>query len=573
MSLFIYPYGNFGSKLMSLIGAINLEKEINKKINICYSLQYDDLLFDKNIFMEDLPNFDFKNIEYSYFSKKNNRNSLLLNSLFNYVYVIEYMKEYSKKHNLELIKYNIQDNKYPLTKKGIIYNSWIFGFKSNGALILKKWLSDVTKFKIYKTFIKDIGFDWHSDLYEYVGINIDIGFSINTFFNSTNAFHFILNPDFYQEALKIIKKKSKKPLKIIVIHNLDVNLNLLFKYVEVFKKFGEIIDINNIISQSYQLILFSKMNHFIGSGSTMQIFAYLYSKKNSCVIINSNNVTKYKYNKKDYPKHWIFLNDNKYRISTIRDLYRYNLDVLYNIKTISKKEMYEFSKINIALHKPKIYELYKNTYVNFNKEINSIFLKNLLLYRVLFHKNNYYLLNSNINLKEGLLLYNLIKKYKPKKLLEIGLACGISSSFMLCSMDKKSKLYSIDPYQKIVWNKFGLIVIDEIIKENNLPNNIHTWIPTFSKIYFDNYNNKNDYDLIFIDGDHSYEGTLIDLLGANKLLKKGGILVIDDVLHKDVKNALSFFFKKQNDKNNKNNNIKYKLIDDVKTMNAYIKLS
>mgnify|MGYP005990042819 CR=1 FL=1 len=138
---------------------------------------------------------------------------------------------------------------------------------------------------------------------------------------------------------------------------------------------------------------------------------------------------------------------------------------------------------------------------------------------------------------------------------------------MLCSMDKKSKLYSIDPYQKIVWNKFGLIVVDEIIKENNLPNNIYTWIPTFSKIYFDNYNNKNDYDLIFIDGDHSYEGTLIDLLGANKLLKKGGILVIDDVLHKDVKNALSFFLKKQN------NNIKYKLIDDVKTMNAYIKLS
>ena len=55
---------------------------------------------------------------------------------------------------------------------------------------------------------------------------------------------------------------------------------------------------NNIISQSYQLILFSKMNHFIGSTSIMQIFAYLYSKKNSCVIINSNNITKYKYNKK-----------------------------------------------------------------------------------------------------------------------------------------------------------------------------------------------------------------------------------------------------------------------------------
>ena len=235
MSLFIYPYGNFGDKLMSLIGAINLEKEINKKINICYSLQYDDLLFDKNIFMEDLPEFNFKNIEYNYFSKKNNTNSLILNNLLNYEYVIKYIKEYSKNHNLEMIKYNIQDNKYPLTKKGIIFNSWIFGLKSDGALILKKWLSDVTKFKIYKTFIKDIGFDWHSDLYEYVGINLEVGYILNTIFNSTNTFHFILNPDFYHEALKIIKKKSKKPLRIIFIYNLDINLNLLFKYVEVFK--------------------------------------------------------------------------------------------------------------------------------------------------------------------------------------------------------------------------------------------------------------------------------------------------------------------------------------------------
>ena len=37
-------------------------------------------------------------------------------------------------------------------------------------------------------------------------------------------------------------------------------------------------------------------------------------------------------------------------------------------------------------------------------------------------------------------MLNLIKKYKPKKLMEIGLACGTSAAFMLLAMDKKSKL-------------------------------------------------------------------------------------------------------------------------------------
>ena len=63
-------------------------------------------------------------------------------------------------------------------------------------------------------------------------------------------------------------------------------------------------------------------------------------------------------------------------------------------------------------------------------------------------------------------------------------------------------------------------------------------------------------------------------LMANKVLKKGGLIIIDDVLHYDVKNALFDFLKEQNKNNkNKNNNIKYKLIDDVNTMKAYIKLS
>jgi len=36
------------------------------------------------------------------------------------------------------------------------------------------------------------------------------------------------------------------------------------------------------------------------------------------------------------------------------------------------------------------------------------------------------------------------------------------------------------------------------------------------------------YDLIYIDGDHSYEGALYDAMNAYPLLKKGGVLIFDD---------------------------------------------
>tara|TARA_Y100000813_G_scaffold187370_1_gene160717 strand:- start:10 stop:186 length:177 start_codon:yes stop_codon:yes gene_type:complete len=56
---------------------------------------------------------------------------------------------------------------------------------------------------------------------------------------------------------------------------------------------------------------------------------------------------------------------------------------------------------------------------------------------------------------------------------------------------------------------------------------------------------------------------MIDLIGANKILKKNGLFIIDDVLHYDVKKALNNFLKK-------NNNFE-KINVDLATMDFYIK--
>jgi predicted O-methyltransferase YrrM len=352
---------------------------------------------------------------------------------------------------------------------------------------------------------------------------------------------------------------------------MDIDYHFLFLYIKVFKKYGQIIE-HKKLSQVNQLFILSKMDHYIGSTHFIILSAYLYEKKNSIVIINSNNTLKVKYNPKNYPNNWIFIEDKPFRILDNRGLNKYELDLLPNIQIIPIKDRYQISKVIFDTKKNIIKELYQTYYQEYDKIVKNQYLKDLLLYRIIFYDDQLYILNSNINIKEGIMLYNLIKLHKPKKLIEIGFACGVSTAFMLCAMTKKDKLYSIDPFQKIQWNKFGLIVANEVIKEQKLTSKNHEWIGAYSGTFFEN--TTETYDLVFIDGDHSYKGTMIDLLGANKVLKKGGLLIIDDVLHYDVKNALFDFLKEQNkNKNNKNNNIKYKLIDDVNTMKAYMKLS
>ena len=48
MSIFIVPYGDLCNKIMSLVGAIDLNKKTNKKIELWYSDQHNDLLYEES---------------------------------------------------------------------------------------------------------------------------------------------------------------------------------------------------------------------------------------------------------------------------------------------------------------------------------------------------------------------------------------------------------------------------------------------------------------------------------------------------------------------------------------------
>lgn len=50
-----------------------------------------------------------------------------------------------------------------------------------------------------------------------------------------------------------------------------------------------------------------------------------------------------------------------------------------------------------------------------------------------------------------------------------------------------------------------------------------------------------EFDLIHVDGDHSYEGALLDLRLALDRLAPGGVIIVDDWLDPDVKRACAEF--------------------------------
>ncbi len=557
MSIVIIPYGDIGEKLIAIMGAIDLQKRTNKKIEIWYTKQYNDLFYDSNsnFLLDDLPEFKFKNINYKLkeFEYKDSH-GLHLQRLLIYKQMDKYAKEYSKDKNLNIHEFRVIENKYPSIDSGIIQRTWIKGLKNNSFEDLKNWLKDITKYKVYDNFMKYVGFDWIDSDSELVYMNIPITTYLESIYYNLNS-HYILSPDYYDDALKIIKSKTNKKLQIYI--RTDVDKKYLSDYLIVIQKYGQIIESDIFYPQSYELLICSKAYHIIGALSSFTYIATsIFPKKNSVCISPNFEI----FNKGNYSDNVIFLDENKYKINTSRSLENYYFKGSLYFKS---ENLYKSESIKLQLESVKKYlnEAYGKYYSQFDKYIESKFLKDLLLYRVLIKRNKVRIVNSNISIKEGLEIYKLIKKYKPKKLIEIGLACGISTCFMLCAISSGDKVYSVDPFQKIQWDRFGLINAYEVIKELKLPNNSHNWIPKYSSDYFKSTNDK--YDFMLIDGDHSYNGTMIDLNGSLKILNNKGILVVDDVLHREVGKAVRDFMR---------NNKRYiEIKNNVKTMGFYIK--
>lgn len=171
----------------------------------------------------------------------------------------------------------------------------------------------------------------------------------------------------------------------------------------------------------------------------------------------------------------------------------------------------------------------------------------------------------------------LLKRYAARVpvdglILEIGSEFGMSSSLFRKFSFPAVHIICVDcdPKAPFMFN----------LKEAELNWRVHPFY-SYSREFFEAWseivipgippNTSSKFDLVFIDGDHSYEGALFDLKGCDPLLKEKGYMLLHDTacstnrdphpLHYEVSKAVNEWWDKE----------KYQLIETVDSIMVFQK--
>lgn len=147
---------------------------------------------------------------------------------------------------------------------------------------------------------------------------------------------------------------------------------------------------------------------------------------------------------------------------------------------------------------------------------------------------------------EGAALRDWIIREKAETTIEVGLAYGFSGLYVcegLVSLGSETVSHTVlDPFQSTRFAYGGLQnleaagVIDLVTHHADLS---HFVLPQFLK-------EGREFDLAFIDGNHRHDYVFLDLFYLGKLVRKGGIIMLDDTNLPGIEKAAQFFIRNLN---------------------------
>ncbi len=150
-------------------------------------------------------------------------------------------------------------------------------------------------------------------------------------------------------------------------------------------------------------------------------------------------------------------------------------------------------------------------------------------------------LHSQISIDTGARLQRLVRTCNARVTLEIGLAFGTSALFIceaLAGMPGRRSHIAIDPGQNNEWWRgIGLANLrragfEHLIDFRELPS--HQAMPDIEREGV-------KADFAFIDGWHTFDYTLVDMFLVDRVLREGGIMVVDDADWPGVRKAIRYF--------------------------------
>jgi len=149
-------------------------------------------------------------------------------------------------------------------------------------------------------------------------------------------------------------------------------------------------------------------------------------------------------------------------------------------------------------------------------------------------------IHSAIKPEEAKFIYDFISDNKLKKTLETGFAFGMSASHIIAATG--SKHIACDPFQSRYMD-IGIKNIERLNFTGKLDyyaDYSHNVLPSLLKM-------KERFEFIFIDGDHKFDGIMVDFYYSDLLLSDNGYIMFHDTWMRSTRLVESFIRKNRND--------------------------
>ena len=145
---------------------------------------------------------------------------------------------------------------------------------------------------------------------------------------------------------------------------------------------------------------------------------------------------------------------------------------------------------------------------------------------------------GSISMEEAIAIASVIYRYRPQFTLEIGFASGSSAAAIIATKKHLNIVKPhvvLDPYQVTHSNSVGVRYIRELGFSEDI-----VIVEELSEIYMSKLIDKEVCDLVLIDGGHTSGQAMVDAYFADRSLKAGGIVVIDDIFMKTTAKSVNY---------------------------------
>jgi predicted O-methyltransferase YrrM len=152
---------------------------------------------------------------------------------------------------------------------------------------------------------------------------------------------------------------------------------------------------------------------------------------------------------------------------------------------------------------------------------------------------------TKISPEGGMWIYELCRKIKPKRTLEIGLAYGFSTMYFLAAIKANAmgSHVAMDPFQITLWHGIGLKKAQEMGMDRSLrfiQEKDVFGLPALAREGL-------QFEVIFIDGNHRFDNVLLDFTLSDYVCVKGGYIILDDLWMPSIRKAVSFIESNRSD--------------------------